>query len=213
MRLSFHSSLIRKVLIAGVALLALTLTGWLVDSFSLSSLCVGLPLCMPGASLGWLPLLHRLMAGIAGVFILSVFQIAWREQRHHLVILPLTTICTMMFFGQTFVGAFRGNKSRSPPPCLTWADDDFIMDIAAGARLHFRSANRRRKKDSQPVSPSTTEGFSDSYQTLDRCPPAGHNDCRPGDRLWGSASVLPCFLDSTRRRAGSRRLLCSEPIY
>jgi protoheme IX farnesyltransferase len=48
-----------------------------------------------------------MLAGVASVLILLLFRKAWQEYRQHLVILPLITICTMMFFGQIFVGALE----------------------------------------------------------------------------------------------------------
>src|SRR6185436_5207383 len=45
---------------------------------------------------------------------LIVFRKAWREQRDQRVLLPLTTILTMMFFGQALVGAMQVTQSFPP---------------------------------------------------------------------------------------------------
>jgi protoheme IX farnesyltransferase len=110
MKISFHSPFARQIFMAAIVILALTLTGWVVARLDLSRLCIGWPLCIPRAPLGWLQVLHRFLAGTAGVLILNIFHKAWKEQRHQLVILPLTTVCTLMFFGQIFVGALQATS-------------------------------------------------------------------------------------------------------
>jgi protoheme IX farnesyltransferase len=60
---------------------------------------------MPTAPLGWLKLVHMSLVGIASVLMLVVFRKAWLEQREQRILLPLTTILAVMFFGQALVGA------------------------------------------------------------------------------------------------------------
>lgn len=110
MKRIFRSSHTRILLATAVATLALTISGWAVARLDISKLCVGWPLCVPLEPLGWLQLLHRLLAGIASIFALWIFYKAWNEYRHHLVILPLATVYTLMFFGQIFIGALEATN-------------------------------------------------------------------------------------------------------
>ena len=111
----FKSAFARRLLVTGLAVLILTITGWVAALLNSSSICVGWPLCKPTEPLGWFQLLHDLMAGVAGILILDLFHKAWRDQRNHIVILPLVTVCTILFFGQIFVGALQ---AINPAPHL-----------------------------------------------------------------------------------------------
>ncbi len=69
--------------------------------------CDGFPFCIPTQPLGWLKQAHILLVGIASILMLIVFRKAWREQRQQRILLPLTTILAVMFFGQALVGAMQ----------------------------------------------------------------------------------------------------------
>jgi protoheme IX farnesyltransferase len=69
--------------------------------------CDGFPFCVPSQPLGWLKQSHILLVGIASILMFFVLSKAWREQRHQIVLLPLTTILGVMFFGQVLVGAMQ----------------------------------------------------------------------------------------------------------
>jgi len=73
--------------------------------------CTGWPVCVPSAPLGWLKFLHMSLAGVASILMLIVFRKAWREQRDNKIILPLTTILSVLFFGQALVGAIQVTQS------------------------------------------------------------------------------------------------------
>jgi len=51
--------------------------------------------------------MHMSLVGVASVLMLAVFRKAWREQRGQRILLPLTTILAVMFFGQALVGAVQ----------------------------------------------------------------------------------------------------------
>lgn len=105
MRYSLRSSFSRYVLGLFVAVLALTLAGRFVTVSGASEFCNGWPLCVPSAPLGWLKLAHLSLVGVASLLMIAVFRKAWREQREQRVLLTLTTILAVMFFGQALVGA------------------------------------------------------------------------------------------------------------
>lgn len=111
MKYSLRSSFARYVLALFFAVFALSLAGRIVTLTSARAFCVGWPVCVPTASLGWLKLAHMSLVGIASILMLLVFRKAWREQRGHDIILPLTTILGVMFFGQALVGAIQVTQS------------------------------------------------------------------------------------------------------
>jgi protoheme IX farnesyltransferase len=111
MKYSLRSSFSRYVLTLFFAVLALTVAGRFVTLTSAWTLCEGWPFCVPSAPLGWLKLAHMSLVGVASVLMLIVFRKAWREQRANEIILPLTTILTVMFFGQAMVGARQVTES------------------------------------------------------------------------------------------------------
>ena len=111
MKYSLDSTFARWILVLFVAVLASTVAGRIVAVTNASMYCNGFPLCFPENPLGWLKLTHILLVGITSVLMLMVVRKAWREQRDQRVLLPLTTILTVMFFGQALVGAMQVTQS------------------------------------------------------------------------------------------------------
>lgn len=107
MRFSFQSSFSRYVFALFFAVIALTVAGRFVTLTTAESFCRGWPICVPTAPIGWLTNIHMALVGLASLLMLAVFRKAWREQRDQRVLLPLTTILTVMFFGQALVGAVQ----------------------------------------------------------------------------------------------------------
>lgn len=105
MTFSLRSSFSRYVIVLFLAVLALTVAGRIVTVTNAWAYCVGWPLCTPTAPLGWMKLIHMSLVGVASILMLIVFRKAWHEQREQRIILPLTTILAVMFFGQALVGA------------------------------------------------------------------------------------------------------------
>jgi protoheme IX farnesyltransferase len=107
MKYSLRSSFARYVLGLLAAMILLTVAGRVVTVTGANAFCKGWPVCVPTAAAGWMKLAHMAAAGIASLLMLVVFRKAWREQRDQQVILPLTTILTVTFFGQALVGAVQ----------------------------------------------------------------------------------------------------------
>jgi protoheme IX farnesyltransferase len=107
MKYSLRSSFARGVLVLFFAILALTVVGRLVTLTGAWAYCDGFPFCVPEQPLGWLKLTHMSLVGIAAVWMSFLMRKAWREQRDQTVLLPLTTILGVMFFGQVLVGAMQ----------------------------------------------------------------------------------------------------------
>src|SRR5687768_3904760 len=105
MKYSLKSSFARLVLSLFFVVLLLTVAGRIVKVTGAWAYCVGWPGCVPSASLGWFKLAHVILVGVASILMLIILRKAWREQREQGILLPLTTILSVMFFGQAMVGA------------------------------------------------------------------------------------------------------------
>src|SRR5215216_4979313 len=114
MKYSLRSSFARLVLVLFFAVLALTIVGRIVAVTGAIAYCNGFPFCAPSHPLGWLKQLHIFLVGIASILMFFVLRKAWREQRHQKVLLPLSTILGVMFFGQALVGAMQVLQSYPP---------------------------------------------------------------------------------------------------
>jgi protoheme IX farnesyltransferase len=107
MKYSLKASFARWVLVLFFAVLALTVAGRMVTITGAWEYCNGFPVCIPSHPLGWLKLIHMSLVGIASILMMLVFHKAWRKQREQRVLLPLTTILGVVFFGQALVGAIQ----------------------------------------------------------------------------------------------------------
>ena len=107
MKYSLRTSFARHTLLLLLVVFVLTIVGRLVAITNAMSFCSGWPFCIPTAPVGYLMLLHFAMVGLASLVMLAVWRKAWREQRHHKVLLPLTTITGVLFLGQSLVGALN----------------------------------------------------------------------------------------------------------
>jgi protoheme IX farnesyltransferase len=114
MKYTLRSSFARLVLIFFFVAAALTLVGRMVSVTGAWAYCNGFPWCVPSHPLGWLKQSHILLVGIAALLMFVILRKAWREQRHHNVVLPLSTILGVMFFGQALVGAMQVTQSYPP---------------------------------------------------------------------------------------------------
>jgi protoheme IX farnesyltransferase len=114
MKYSLKSSFARLVLALFSMVLALTVIGRVVTVTGAWAYCDGFPFCAPSQPLGWLKQAHVLLVGIASFLMVFVLRKAWREQRQQIVLLPLTTILAVMFFGQVLVGAMQVTLSYPP---------------------------------------------------------------------------------------------------
>ena len=114
MKYSLRSSFARWVLGLFFAVLALTIMGRIVAVTGAIAFCDGFPFCAPIHPLGWLKQGHILSVGIASILMLIVLRKAWLEQREQRVLLPLTTVLGVMFFGQALVGAMQVTQNYPP---------------------------------------------------------------------------------------------------
>lgn len=113
MKFTLRSSFARYVATLFVSVIALTVAGRIVTISDAAQFCTGWPLCIPSAPAGWLKLAHLSLVGVASILMVLVFRKAWREKRSHRLILPLTTILGVTFFGQALVGAMLISQSEA----------------------------------------------------------------------------------------------------
>jgi len=107
MKYSLKTSFARRAALLLAAVFVLTVVGRLVTVTGAAMFCAGWPLCMPTDRIGYIKLIHLLLVGMASMIMLVVWRKAWREQRHHPVILPLTTVTGVLFLGQALIGAIE----------------------------------------------------------------------------------------------------------
>ena len=50
-------------------------------------------------------MIHRILVGVLGIFLIRFTLIAWRVQRKEKLVLTFVTSLTILFFGQAFIGA------------------------------------------------------------------------------------------------------------
>ena len=105
MKYSLRTSFARRTILLLAAVFILTVVGRLVTVTGAAMFCAGWPVCVPTDRVGYIKLIHLALVGMASVVMIAVWRKAWREQRHHPVILPLTTITGVLFLGQAFIGA------------------------------------------------------------------------------------------------------------
>jgi protoheme IX farnesyltransferase len=150
MKYSLRSSFSRYVLVLFLSVIALTATGRVVTLSGAADFCKGWLLCAPSAPLGWLKLVHLSLVAVVAVLALVVFRKAWSEQRHHRVLLPLTTILTVMFFGQVLVGAVLVSQAGTKP-LLVLHELTAIALWFSLALLTYASGMLVTNESSQPV--------------------------------------------------------------
>jgi len=105
MRYSLSSRFARLTLAAFVALLALAWVGRVNALQSLQQPCRLWAFCLPASAVQWLRLAHLLLAALTGALVLWTAALAWRVHRENRLLLPLTTVVVVLFFGQALVGA------------------------------------------------------------------------------------------------------------
>ncbi len=105
MKFSLSTSFAKLTLFTLLAVVLLTAGGRMVALHAVGADCASWPLCLPGNISGLEQMLHRLSAGLASILMLALLFHAWRTQRDHRLLLPLTTVTVTLFFAQAFVGA------------------------------------------------------------------------------------------------------------
>lgn len=105
MRTSLKLPFTQGTLLLLFDVLLLSWAGRTVSTSVDSIVCSNWPLCLAGSEASWIWLIHVVLAGLAGLLVIGLFLAAWRKHRTDLVLLPLTTVMAVLFFGQALLGA------------------------------------------------------------------------------------------------------------
>lgn len=111
MKFSLSTSFAKLTLLTLLAVFFLSVGGHLVGAQGNFHTCAGWPLCVPHGETGVGLLFHRISAGISSVLVLALLFQAWKTQRDHRLLLPLTTVTAILFFAQAFVGAILTTRN------------------------------------------------------------------------------------------------------
>jgi len=111
MKYSLRSSFARLTLLLLLCIMLVTVIGRFVSLTGAWVFCAGWPVCLPSESVGYLKLAHQLIVGLASIVMILVWRKGWREQREHKLLLPLTTVTGVLFFGQALIGAIEVTRS------------------------------------------------------------------------------------------------------
>jgi protoheme IX farnesyltransferase len=121
--------------LAGAAMLAvfaLHLLGSAVAAFSLRTACPDWPMCsatgFPETPLGWLAVIHRVVALVAGLLLLGSMARAWQLRRENTAVVVAATLAGAFFAGQILISAanvsngfpIRLNGLHSATGILIW---------------------------------------------------------------------------------------------
>ena len=114
MKFSLSTSFARLSLLTLLAVILLTVGGRLVNLQGSFETCAGWPLCIPQGAAGWGLLFHRFSVAGSSVLMLALLFQAWRTQRDHRLLLPLTTVTVVLFFAEAFIGAILTSRTFAP---------------------------------------------------------------------------------------------------
>lgn len=107
MKFSLSSPFTRLTLATALFTLLATIGGRYVKLYGALSACAGWPWCVPASPIGWIQLGHRLAVALASGMMLWLLLRAWRGLREERILLPLTTIIAVLYFGQALIGAVQ----------------------------------------------------------------------------------------------------------
>lgn len=111
MKYSLRSSFARLAILLLICILLVTVIGRQVSLTGAWAYCVGWPVCIPSAAIGYLKLAHLLFVGLACLLMVLVWRKGWRELRGDKLLLPLTTVTGVLFFGQALIGAIEVTRA------------------------------------------------------------------------------------------------------
>ncbi len=159
-RLVFRSRFARLSLGAMIGIFILLVSGALVAVTGATGACAGWPLCngllIPGDTLGWVHMGHRLLAGLVAVHLLLLLRSAWRTQRSQRGILSAAALTVVLYFAQALVGAIKVS-SQFPVYLLglhvataaaVWAAAVILVALVG---LAGRTDAEERREASQPL--------------------------------------------------------------
>ena len=109
-KFSLTSPFTRLAIYTMMATLLVTVGGRFTTLTGALAFCSGWPICVPTHPLGWIALAHRLAVALASGLMLWMFIVAWRSHREERVLLPLTTIVAVLYFGEALIGGVQATR-------------------------------------------------------------------------------------------------------
>jgi protoheme IX farnesyltransferase len=116
MKFTLSTSFAKLALFTLLSIILLTAGGRMVAVTTQGAECSSWPVCVPVGLSGWAQLLHRFTVGLSAILMLALLFHAWRTQRDHRLLLPLTTVSVTLFFSQALLGGIL--VTRAFPPVL-----------------------------------------------------------------------------------------------
>ncbi len=117
-RLSFNSRFSRLTLWMLGVIFVVLVSGALVVGSDSTAACTGWPFCngmvFPSTLQQWIQMAHRYIVGLSTILVLVVAVRAWRTQRTAAAILPATSIFTVLYLAQAYVGALNTTRGFTP---------------------------------------------------------------------------------------------------
>lgn len=107
MKFSLTTAFARLSFLTLIAVFLLAVGGSMVSTTGSASACPTWPVCIPINNADWAQILHRVSVALTSILVLVLLFEAWRTQRDHRLLLPLTTIVVVLFFAEAFVGAMQ----------------------------------------------------------------------------------------------------------
>lgn len=114
MKFSLSTSFARLAFLSMLAVFLLMIGGRLVGGQGSFASCAGWPLCIPQGATGWGLLFHRFSAGASAILMLALLFYAWKTQRDHRLLLPLTSTTVILFFAQALIGGVMVTRGFDP---------------------------------------------------------------------------------------------------
>ncbi|MEW5942155.1 MAG: heme o synthase [Chloroflexota bacterium] len=108
-KFSLSAHFTRLTMLTMLATLLVTVGGRYTKITGALAACAGWPLCWPTHPIGWIGLGHRLAVGLASVLMVWLLFTAWRRHREERVLLPLTTVIVVLYFGEALIGAVQAS--------------------------------------------------------------------------------------------------------
>ena len=109
-KISLASPFTRLIIYTMIATFLVTVGGRFTTLTGALAYCSGWPLCAPTQPLGWIALGHRLAVALASGLMLWAFLAAWRHYREERILLPLTTVVAVLYFGEAIIGGVQAMR-------------------------------------------------------------------------------------------------------
>jgi protoheme IX farnesyltransferase len=109
--LDFHGLFKKLILALVIGLLLLMTSGEFVVASGSGLACKVWTTCsgqiLTGGPIGWIPLIHSILAGLISPLIIAMFFAAWKIYWNDPVVLTSATATAILYFGQVLIGALK----------------------------------------------------------------------------------------------------------